>query len=91
MRVVEPAFHKRGAGESVDVQPRVPGGKAQHRNADHALQHEREALAHLVGRRADGDGAGDVGGAVLILRAGIDQKELAVAERRLVASRRDSG
>ena len=61
-------------------EPRVPAGKAQHGNADHALQHQREALAHLLGRLADRHGAGDVGGAVLILRAGIEQEQLALRE-----------
>ncbi|GCC46735.1 hypothetical protein chiPu_0030840, partial [Chiloscyllium punctatum] len=42
-----------------------------------AAQHAGEAIAHLCGRAADRDGAGDVGGAVLILRAGIDQQEIA--------------
>src|SRR5262245_55429256 len=42
-----------------------------------ALEHAGEAIAHLVRWRTDGDGAGDVRGAIEILRAGIDQVELA--------------
>ena len=68
--------------------PRVPGGKAQHRNADHALEHQRVALAHLVGRLADRHGAGDVGRAVLILGAGIEQEQARLSlSGRLVARR----
>jgi len=33
-------------------------------------------VPHVVGRRADGNGAGDIGGAVLVLAAGIDQEKL---------------
>src|SRR5262245_52120617 len=46
-----------------------------------ALEHAGEALAHLRRRLADRDSAGDVGGAVLILRAGIDQDQLARLDR----------
>ena len=42
-------------------------------DGDMALQHAREALAHLRRRLADRDRAGDVGRAVQILGAGIDQ------------------
>ena len=42
-----------------------------------ALEHEGEFSPHVGGRRPDGDGAGDVGGAVLVLAAGIEQKQFA--------------
>ena len=45
-----------------------------------ALEHEREALAHLRRRLADGDRARDVGGAVEILRAAVDEEQLARAQ-----------
>ena len=45
-----------------------------------ALEHAGEAVAHLVGGRADCDRAGDVGGAVLVLRAGIEQEQLVHAD-----------
>ena len=48
--------------------PVVPSGKHRARDGDVALEHAGEAVAHLRGRRADRDGAGDVGGAVLVLR-----------------------
>src|SRR6516225_11694174 len=40
-------------------------------------QHAGEAVAQFAGGFADRDGAGDVGGTVLILRAGIDEQEVA--------------
>src|SRR5262249_53802391 len=46
-----------------------------------ALEHAGEAFAHLRARLADRDGAGDVGGTVLILAAGIDQEQLARLDR----------
>ena len=49
----------------------------------YALQHAGEAVDHLGGRLADRHGAGDVGGAVLILAAGIDQVERARRERQV--------
>ena len=45
-----------------------------------ALQHAGEAILHLGRRLADGDCAGDVRGAVEILRAGIDQIEFALLQ-----------
>ena len=52
-------------------------GKHRARDRDMAAQHAGEAVAHFRRWFADRDGAGDVGGAVLILRAGIDQQEIA--------------
>ncbi len=45
-----------------------------------AFEHAREALAHLLRWRADHDRAGDVGRAVLVLPAGIDEEKLAWRE-----------
>src|SRR3546814_3199523 len=47
-----------------------------------ALEHAGEAVAHLGRGQADGDCAGDVGGAVGILAAGIDQVEIGRASCR---------
>ena len=47
-----------------------------------AAEHAGEAVAHFRARRADRDGAGDVGGAVLVLRAGIDQQQIVRADAR---------
>src|SRR5262249_60351942 len=52
-------------------------GEDRARNRDMALEHAGEAVAHFGGRFADRDGAGNVRGAVLVLAAGIDQKQLA--------------
>ena len=52
-------------------------GKHRAGNRDMAAQHPGEAVAHFFRRLADRDGAGDVGRAVLILRAGIDQQQIA--------------
>ncbi len=58
-----------GAGRSL--------GKDRARDRDVTLEHPREAVAHLGAGLADRNGAGDVGGAVLVLAAGIDQEQLA--------------
>ena len=50
-------------------------GKYRAGDRDVALEHQGEILAHVRARRADRDGAGDIGGAVLVLAAGIDQKQ----------------
>src|SRR5690242_18001246 len=77
MGEVAATLPQRDAGYGVDLRTARAGGKAQRRDADHALQHEREALAHLVGGLTDRNGAGDVSGAVLILAPGIEQEQLA--------------
>ena len=61
------------------IELRAGNALGEHRacNRDMAFQDERETLAHFVGRLADGDGACDVGGAVFVLPAGVDQKQLA--------------
>ena len=52
-------------------------GKHRARDRDMAAQHAGETVAHFRRWFADRDGAGDVGGAVLVLRAGIDQQQIA--------------
>src|SRR6478672_9956687 len=52
-------------------------GKYRARDRDMAAQDASEAVAHFRRWFADRDGAGGVGGAVLILRAGIDQQQVA--------------
>ncbi len=78
---VEPGLPQRHARQRIELG--AAGAFRKHRDGDGdmALQHAGEAVAHLVARRADGDGAGDVGGAVLVLRAGIDQEQFVHAER----------
>ncbi len=63
--------------EAVELRARRAVGKHRPRQRDMALEHAGEVLAHRFTRRSDRDGAGDVGRAVFVLRAGIDQKQLA--------------
>ena len=79
--VIEPGFPQAHPGEGIDLRARRPLGKDRAGDGDVALQHAGEAIAHRVRGRADGDGAGDVGGAVSVLRAGIDQEEFAGLRR----------
>ena len=79
--VVEPGPPQRRARHRVDVAPGEPLGPAQPRHRDHPLQHQGER-PHRLGRgRADRDGPGDVGGPVRILRAAVDQQQLARRHR----------
>ncbi len=59
----------------------VPSGKAYRGERDMAFQHAGEAVAHLGRGRAHDHRARHVGGAVGILRAGIDQEHLIVLDR----------
>src|SRR5438105_151874 len=63
--------------QRVDLRAGGAVRKYRARDRDVAAQHPGKAVAHLGRRLADRDGAGDVGGAVLILRAGIDQQQIA--------------
>ena len=72
-----PASQSGRRAKRVDLRARGALGEDRAGDGDVALEDPREALAHLGGRLADGDRAGDVGRAVLILRAGIDQIDLA--------------
>ena len=87
--VVEAGLPERGAREAVELRAGRADRKARGGDGDVALEHAGEAVAHLRRRRADGDGAGDVGGAVAVLAAGIDEVERAGLEppRRSPASR----
>ena len=81
--VVEAGLPERPAGEGVDLGAGGADGKAGGGDGDMALQHAGEAVAHFLARLADRHGAGDVGGAVAILGAGIDQVERAGFEGRI--------
>ena len=72
---VEAGLPQRVAGERVDLRAARAFGKPRRGDGDVALEHQREMAAHLGCRRPDRHRAGDVGGAVDILRAGIDQIE----------------
>ena len=66
---IEPRFPERLAGEAVELRAGDALGEHGAGDGDVPLQHARETVLHLGRRRAHGDGAGDVGGAVLVLRA----------------------
>ncbi len=75
--VVEAGGPQRRAGQGVEGRAGGAGREAHAGQRQVALQHQGEALAHLGGRLADGDRAGDVGRAVQVLGAGIDQQQRA--------------
>ena len=62
--------------------PVVPRGKIARGDGDVALEHAGEAVAQLGARPADADRAGDVGGAVLVLAAAVDEEQPA-ADRQV--------
>ena len=64
---VEPGAPQSLRANASICAPVVPFGKHRARDRDMALEHAGEAVAHLGGRAADRDRAGDVGGAVLVL------------------------
>ena len=52
-------------------------GKHRARDRDMTLENKRKVPSHVGARRADRDRAGNVGGAILVLAAGIDQEQFA--------------
>src|SRR3546814_757909 len=79
--VVEAFLPERVARHGVELAAGRVLGKARARQRDVPLQHQREAPPHLGARLADSNRAGHIGGAVGILAAGIQQEQLALAER----------
>ncbi len=77
---IEPGRPQRPAREGVEVLAARPLGEPRRGDGDVALEHESVMAAHLGRGRADGDGARDVGGAVGILAAGIDEIERVAGE-----------
>ena len=74
---IESGAPERGARQRVDlraVRSRREDGAG---DGDVAFEHPGEAVAHERARPADGDRAGDVGRAVLILRAAVDEENAA--------------
>ncbi len=74
---IEPGPPQKLPRQSVEL--RAGGAVRKHGagDGDVALEHQSEIAAHLGARRADGNRARDVGGAVFILAAGIDEEQLA--------------
>ena len=74
--VIVEASHPQGrAGQDVQGRAGGSGRETDMGQRQVALQHQGEAFGHLPAGLADGDGAGDVGGAVQILAAGIHQQK----------------
>src|SRR3982750_4756708 len=78
--VIEARFPQRAAGEAVELAAARALGEQGGGDRNVALENTREPVAHLVGRLADRHRAGDVGGAIDILAAGVDQVERALFE-----------
>ena len=62
-------------GEHVELRAADARGELGQLYLDVAFQHQRVDAAHLVGQRSQGDGAGDVGCAVHILCAAVEQQQ----------------
>src|SRR5712672_787186 len=75
------------AREGIELRAGRPLGKNRAGDRNMAFEHASEAVAHLRGRLADGDGAGDIRGAVLVLGAGVDEKELARCDESIARGR----
>src|SRR5438105_4419834 len=73
--VIEPLLPERAARKGVQLRACRPFRKAREGERDMPLKHAREAVAHLVAGLADRDRAGDVGRAIEILRAGVEEVE----------------
>src|SRR3954453_14208163 len=70
--IVETGFPQRPPSEAVKLAAARALGKHGRGDGDMAFEHAGEAVAHFGGRFADRHRAGDVGGAVDILAAGVD-------------------
>ena len=76
--IIQPRLPQGGACEGIDMRPANAVRKHQPRQGDMTLHHPRDPIADCRrgGARAGPDGAGDIGGAVWILRTGVDQIHL---------------
>src|SRR6476469_8952528 len=77
---IEPSLPKRPARKGVDVLPARAFREPRGGDGDMSLEHQRVVPPHLGAWRADGDGPGDVRGAVGILSARVDKVERARLE-----------
>ena len=75
---IEPRPPKRGARQSVDLGAVRSRRKDGAGDRDMTFQHAGEPVAHERAWPPDGDRAGDVGRAVFILRAAVDEKNAAL-------------
>ena len=74
---IEPGPPQGVARQRVDLRAGRSLGENDAGDRDMALEHAREAVAHLGARTADGDRARDVGRSVLVLAAAVDEEEAA--------------
>src|SRR3546814_3392457 len=77
MRIIEACRPKILACQHIKLRPSRAFWKLRSGKGDVALENQREALLHFIGRCADGDSAGHISGAIAILAAGIHQIERA--------------
>ena len=75
--VVGAGLPERDARQRIEIAAARALRETRRADGDHALQNQREEPLLLLRHRADRNRAGDIGRAVDILRAGIDQEQLA--------------
>src|SRR5712671_5662946 len=73
--VIEPLLPERATGEGVELRAGGAFGEPRRRQRDVALEDAGEAVAHFRARGTDRDRAGNVGRAVEVLRARIEEEE----------------
>ena len=75
---IEARSPKRGARQRVDLRAVRSRREDRAGDGDVALQHAREAVTHERARPSDSDRARDVGRAVFVLRAAVDEENAAI-------------
>ena len=71
VQVVDAAFPHGASGEYVKLGAASPGREVGILKLQMAFQHQRIVGLFLFGERAEGESAGDVGGAIQVLRTTI--------------------
>src|SRR5262249_2513026 len=75
------------AREGIELRAGRPFGKDGAGDRNMAPEHAGEAVPHLRGGLADRDGAGDIRGAILVLGAGVNEKEFARCDEAIAFGR----
>ncbi len=75
---IEAGAPKRAARQRIDLGPIGSRRKDCASDRDVTFQHTGEPVAHERARPPDGDRAGDIGRAVFVLRAAVDEKNAAL-------------
>src|SRR5207342_3241478 len=73
---IEPSLPQCCAGQRIELRAAGVLGEDGSRNGNVTFEYARETVAHFVTRLADDYSASDVGGAVFVLCARIDQEQL---------------